>query len=123
MLSEIVKNHSKISSEQIDKLRVEQYSSRESTEQKIVQKVRDVIFNEDYKIIESKIKNSPDFRENVKVTEVQDALKKLTESFQLKLDNQYELIQKLNQSKSSVDDPTVQVVYQKLWSSYLKKEF
>ena len=59
----------------------------------------------------------------MKVTEVQDALKKLTESFQLKLDNQYELIQKLNQSKSSVDDPTVQVVYQKLWSSYLKKEF
>lgn len=57
------------------------------------------------------------------MSEVQDALKKLTESFQLKLDNQYELIQKLNQSKSSVDDPTVQVVYQKLWSSYLKKEF
>ena len=47
----------------------------------ILQKCRDSIINEDYKILESKIKNSPELREFVKVNEVQDALKKLSENF------------------------------------------
>ena len=35
----------------------------------------------DYKLFESKIKNSMDFRDFVRVGEVQDALKKLMETF------------------------------------------
>lgn len=40
--------------------------------------------NNDFKLIESKIKESPDFKDLVKVSEVQDAFKKLSDGFQKK---------------------------------------
>lgn len=36
----------------------------------LLQKCRESIINEDYKLLESKIKNSPELREFVKVSEV-----------------------------------------------------
>ena len=50
----------------------------------------------DYKLFESKIKNSLDFRDFVRVGEVQDALKKLMETFQRKTGENASQIEKLN---------------------------
>lgn len=50
----------------------------------------------DYKLFESKIKNSMDFRDFVRVAEVQDALKKLMEAFQRKTGENSQQIDKLN---------------------------
>lgn len=49
----------------------------------------------DYKLFESKIKNSMDFRDFVRVGEVQDALKKLMETFQRKTGENSSQIEKL----------------------------
>lgn len=62
----------------------------------IIQKVRDAFMTTDYKLFESKIKNSLDFRDFVRVAEVQDALKKLMETFQRKLSENTSQVEKLN---------------------------
>ena len=49
-----------------------------------MQRTRDEILNDDFKLIESKIKDSADFKDLVKVHEVQDAFKKLSDGFQKK---------------------------------------
>ena len=98
----------------------------------VLQKCRDSIINEDYKILESKIKNSPELRDFVKVSEVQDALKKLSENFQQRLidrDQQSKIIsldQKVILLQSAIDDKhqalkeELQVQFQALKDENLK---
>jgi hypothetical protein len=64
----------------------------------VVQKVRDLFMTSDYKLFESKIKNSMDFRDFVRVGEVQDALKKLMETFTRKTSESNTQIDKLNEN-------------------------
>jgi len=59
--------------------------------------------SEDFGLLESRFKSSQEFKDLVKVSEVQDALKQLTESFQKKLQDKETAIVSVIKKSSSGD--------------------